>query len=415
MPRHKAFPPLPGVYLFKDANGQAIYVGKAKSLKNRLASYFQKNIESPKTRSLIDHYKTVEYIVTPSELEALLLEQKLIKKFKPKYNVQWRDDKRYPYLKLSINEDWPKLFLVRERENDGALYFGPYEAGSVRETIKLIGKLFLLRKCKASPLKKRKQPCLNFYMKRCLGPCTGTVSSEEYKNIVLAVAALLDGNLDETISNLEKEMQKAAKNEDFEKAAYIRNKINKIKKIHRTKPSWMPHIKAIKYEPALKELKKVLRLNKKPYRIEGFDVSNTQGAEIVASMVVFVRGELHKEDYRKFIIKTVTGPNDVASIYEVVYRRYAGTLKEKLPLPDLILIDGGKGQVESAYKAMKKAGAEIPLISLAKKEELIYSPGIEKPLKLPEVSEALKLLQRIRDESHRFAINFHRKRRGRFF
>jgi len=143
MPRHKAFPPLPGVYLFKDANGQAIYVGKAKSLKNRLASYFQKNIESPKTRSLIDHYKTVEYIVTPSELEALLLEQKLIKKFKPKYNVQWRDDKRYPYLKLSINEDWPKLFLVRERENDGALYFGPYEAGSVRETIKLIGKLFL--------------------------------------------------------------------------------------------------------------------------------------------------------------------------------------------------------------------------------------------------------------------------------
>ena len=407
------FPSLPGIYIFKDAESNVIYVGKAKSLKNRLASYFKKNIDSPKTESLISNYKTIEYIVTSSELEALLLEQKLIKKYKPKYNVQWKDDKRYPYLKLSISEDWPRLFLVRTKEDDGSLYFGPYEAGSVKETIKLVGKLFSFRKCKSSPLKIRKQPCLNFHIKKCLAPCVYKTSKETYKKIISAVVELLSGNLEKTIYNLEAEMKEASDRHDFEYAASIRDKIYKIKKITRAKPFWLSNSKATSYKPALNQLKQVLRLDKKPYRIEGFDVSNTQGTKTVASMVTFINGEPSKENYRKFTIKTIEGPNDVAAIYEVVYRRYAKTLKEKLPSPDLILIDGGKGQVNGAYNAMMKAELKIPLIGLAKKEELIFSPRKKTHLKLPETSAALKLLQRIRNEAHRFAISFHRSKRGK--
>ncbi len=409
---NKEFPSLPGVYLFKDDKGCVLYVGKAKSLKNRLASYFNRQVESPKTQSLLRKYASIDYIVTPSELEALLLENKLIKKYKPYYNIQWRDDKAYPYLKLSMNEKWPKLAMVRRKEDDGALYFGPYDSKSAKETLKLLTKLFPLRTCKESPMRMRKQPCLQFHIKRCLGPCVNGVTSKQYKEYCRAVADILSGNLSGAIDVLKREMEQMSSEQKFEQAARLRNRISGLKRVIEKKPSWRPVRREIKGETAVSELRDVLGLSLPPGRIEAFDVSNISGSEIVASMVAFENGEPLKEHYRKFIIRGVSGQNDVASINEAVYRRYTKSLKDKMPKPDLILIDGGITQVNAAQSALARARTEIPLVGLAKKEEIIVFPKGRKPLKLPVESEALKLLERVRDEAHRFAVSFHRKRRA---
>jgi len=189
------FPNLPGVYLFKDKAGRVIYVGKAKSLRERISSYFQKNLDSKKTEALLAAYKTIDFMVTPTELMALLLERQLIDKFKPRFNIMWRDDKQYPYLKLTLNEEWPRLILTRKKEKEGAVYFGPYESRSVRETIRLIKRLFPIRWCKESPLKKRQQPCLQYYLKHCWAPCVGNISREEYLNFCQAIISTLEGDI----------------------------------------------------------------------------------------------------------------------------------------------------------------------------------------------------------------------------
>ncbi|MEA3493332.1 MAG: excinuclease ABC subunit UvrC [Candidatus Margulisiibacteriota bacterium] len=408
--KFKSLPNKPGVYLFKDKNDLVIYVGKANALRKRVASYFRKH-DDIKTGILLERLYDIDYIVTGSEMDALVLEDQMIKRYKPRYNVAQRDDKAYPLLKLTVNEKWPRLLMVRKKVKDKALYFGRFRGGMVREVLKLIKRFFPVRWCRESPLKMREQPCLYYRIGSCSGPCIGKIGEEEYKSLVKAIALLLGGKTGNALIKLKDEMWRASKKQDYEKASYLRDRIKAFEK--------MMEGKALHKNPSprllseVKELQKALRLKKAPMRIEGFDISNISGTNPVGSMVTFYGGLPLKDEYRKFkIISTRERPDDVASIFEVVKRRYTGALSKKLSLPDLIMVDGGKGQVESGLKALREAGlSKIPIIGLAKKEEAIYRAGKNRPISLSKRSEALKLLQRIRDEAHRFAIAFHRQRR----
>jgi len=406
----KSLPNKPGVYLFKDKKGVILYVGKAKALRKRVASYFTKPPDV-KTGILLDRLADIDYVVAGSEMDALLLEDELIKKYKPRYNVALRDDKAYPLLKLTIKEKWPRLFLVRRKDPDGSLYFGRYQGGMVREVVRLVKRLFPIRWCKESPLKMRKQPCLYYRIGSCSGPCVGKISQPDYLALVQAIVALLEGRMEEAINKLQAEMKKASQNQNFEQAAQLRDRVKILQK--------MAEGKELRKSPAprrlseVAELKKALKLSKLPMRIEAFDVSNIQGKNIVGSMVAFYGGLPLKSDYRKFKIRSVADkPNDVAGIFELVRRRYTATLAGKLPQPDLIIVDGGKAQVSSAVRALKEAKLKAPIIGLAKKEETIFFPT-KKALKLSRNSAALKLLQRIRDEAHRFALTYHRAKRAK--
>lgn len=404
-----ALPNKPGVYLFKDTKGVIIYVGKAKSLRKRVASYFKLH-DDIKTQILVSKLADVEYIVTSSEDDALILENRLIKKYQPRYNISLKDDKTYPSLKLTIHEKWPRLLFVRKKINDGSLYFGPFPGGVAREAIRLIKKIFPIRWCKESPLKKREQPCLFYRIGNCSGPCVGKVSRQDYMSLVQGIVLLLKGKSDEALNKLKEEMAKASKSQDYERAAGLRDKIKILQKLF--EEHGLRKVPAPRKLSEVSELKKALKLKNPPMRIEAFDVSNISGSNIVGAMVVFYGGLPLRADYRRFKIKTVEEkPNDVAAIFEMVKRRYTLSLSKKLPLPDLVLIDGGQGQVNAAKKALKKAQLKnTPLIGLAKKEEIICL-GNGKELKLPKTSAALQLLQRARDEVHRFAIAFHRQKR----
>jgi len=402
----KNLPNKPGVYLFKDKNGVVLYVGKAKNLRKRVASYFSKSQEI-KTAILLSKVVNIDYIIAGSELDALILEEELIKKYKPRYNISLKDDKTYPYIKLTINEEWPRLLMVRKKQKDGALYFGKLRGGMVREVLRLAKRIFPIRWCKETPLKMRQQPCLYYHIGSCTGPCIGKINKKDYHALVESIILFLKGKMDKATTKLQQEMQKASDAQDYERAAYLRDRIKTLEKIIEGKK--------LKKEPAprkiveIKELKKVLKLKVDPMRIEVFDISNIQGSHIVASMVVFYGGLPLKNDYRRFQIRGVKGKaNDVASIKEVIQRRYSGKLSKQLDLPDLILIDGGKPQLSAAAQGLKK---KIPLISLAKKQEEIFTLNQKNSIKLTRQSDALKLLQRMRDEAHRFAITYHRLKR----
>ena len=407
-------PAKPGVYLFKGRSGEIIYVGKARVLRKRVASYFQKKGDL-KTSILVQKIRDIDYLVTASELDALILEDKLVKKYKPRYNIALKDDKAYPFLKLTINEKWPRLFLVRRKENDGALYFGRYQGGMVRAIIRLVKKLFPIRWCKESPLRRREQPCLYYRIGACSAPCVGNISADNYQQLVVGIKLLLEGKMDKAIDKLKSEMDKTAQAEDYERAAYFRDSIKLLAKMLEGKT-------ALAKPPAplglseLTELQKELKLPSFPMRIECFDISNIQGSNMVASMVVFLGGTPLRRDYRRFKIQSVAGkPNDVKAIYETVKRRYAGSLSAKMDKPDLVMVDGGAAQVSFAERALSEAKMKgTPLIGLAKKEETIYAPG-RQPSQLSRHSAALKLLQRIRDEAHRFAVTFHREKRKKAF
>jgi len=394
-------PNKPGVYLFKDRYSAVLYVGKAKNLKKRVASYFSKTPDI-KTSVLLDKTRQIDFIVTDSEIKALILENELIKKYKPRYNISLRDDKTYPYLKLTVNEEFPRLLITRKKIKDKALYFGRFPSGIAGEILRLAKKIFPIRWCKEAPLRKREQPCLYYRIGACQGPCVGQITKQEYARVVQGLSLFLKGNMGGAIENLEKEMQIASANQDYEKAAALRDRIKRLLKLREGK-EFKPRTIAETIE-----LKKVLGLKKDPMRIEAFDISNIQGSNIAASMVVFFGGLPLKKDYRKFKIKSVKGrPDDAASMAEVVARRFGH--KEKLP--DLILIDGGKPQLSSALKALKNCGLDLPVIALAKKQEEIFTAKSKVSLKLDPSSSALKLLQRIRDEAHRFAVAYHRLRR----
>jgi excinuclease ABC subunit C len=407
----KSLPAKPGVYLFKDKNGVVIYVGKAKSLRKRVSSYFKPNSDI-KTGILLDRLYDIDYIVAGSELDALILEDELVKKYKPRYNVALRDDKAYPFLKLTVNEEWPRLFLARRKEKDGAVYFGRYQGGMVRAVTRLIKKLFPIRWCRETPLKKREQPCLYYHIGSCAGPCVGNISKEDYRSLVQGIALLLQGKMDRAMEKLKSEMEKAAACQDFERARYFRDSLKLLEKMIEGKAD-LTKAPSPRGLAELTELQKELKLPGPPMRIEAFDISNIQGSNIVGSMVVFLGGLPLKNDYRRFRVRSVEGkPNDAQAVYEVVKRRYTKSLAGKMELPDLVMVDGGAAQVGSGRKALEEARLPgMPLIGLAKREEEIYLPGKRETVRLSRHSPGLQLLQRIRDEAHRFAVLYHRERR----
>jgi len=526
-----------GVYLFKGHGGEFLYVGKARSLRSRVRSYFQEaRVDSPRLDRLVDRVEDVEIVVTDTEREALVLENSLIKTHKPRFNVLLRDDKNHPYLKLTLEEGYPRLYIVRQPGGGGNVYSGPYVPASLaRKTANLVHRLFGIRNCKEKLDGKRPRPCLQYQIHRCIAPCVDTlVSLETYRKAAEDARLFLEGRNDDLIASLKSKMHEEAAGEKFEEAARLRDNVRMLEDLATRQkmagvrgdesdvfgfyregsqavlqvfsirsgkvvdrdsfllenidfhddaalveaslkqyyelgrflpstiqvPADFPYREAVAeqlsaqkesrveilvprrggkkrlvelvsknarlaYEldfreegrqavQRLEELQKVLELPYRPERIEGFDISNIQGSEVVASMVVFERGQPKRSDYRKFKIRSLEKgkPDDFAAMREVVMRRYRRLLEEGAELPDLVLIDGGKGQLGAALEGLQELGlSHLPTVSLAKKEEWIFRPGQSEPLMLDHHSPALQLLQRTRDEAHRFAVTFHRQQR----
>jgi excinuclease ABC subunit C len=528
-------PASPGVYIFKNAEGMKIYVGKALSLKNRVRSYFQESRSlDPKTEHLVAEIADLEYILVDNEVEALILESTLVKRNQPRYNVNLKDDKSFPYLKLTVNEPYPRIFITRRIKNDGALYFGPFlPASYARQTIRLINRYFKLRTCNLPIDGALPRPCLDYQMKRCLGPCVnGLCSKADYDRAVEDVKLLLSGKTDKLIRELERRMEQASEDLRYEVAAMYRDWIAMVRDISERQkmilegqddtdlfgycqegkqlamavfamrsgrmvgrrefywedllsfdPSeffsaalkqyylqdtftpkeilipadiddaealevWLSDRKASRVyirspkrglksglldlvmrnaqmsfetrfrimkprgEEILRPLQEVLGMASLPRRIETFDISHTQGADTVASMVVCENGEMKRSEYRKFKIESVKGPDDFASMREVVHRHYQNVLeKDDERMPDLVLVDGGKGQLSAAVEALSDLALEDQAVAaIAKKEEILFIHGREEPVLLPSESPILHLIQTMRDEAHRFAVSYHRRR-----
>lgn len=412
----------------RDNTGAIIYIGKARDLKKRVASYFltSRNHDS-KTLTMIGLIRHVDYVPTESEREALLLEQKLISEHKPTFNIMWRDDKSYPHLVLTMSEDYPRLYMTRTKKRSGDVYFGPYpNVSSVRMLLRWAWrkKLFPLRPCrldikegKPYPYEKVKH-CLYLHTGECPAPCLAKISSADYKKIAERARLFFQGRKEKIIDTLKKEMEKQSENEQFEEAAKTRDRIETLD--HMNQPVTFREMDESQLETrvresrAIQEIMKALDLKRPPQRIECFDISHMQGTEKVASMVSFNNGRPDKSQYRKYIIKTVTGIDDFRSMAEVVGRRYRRLKAEGKPFPDLVLIDGGKGQLSFALQAIQKeAITGLEVAAIAKAEEEIFRPGISTSFRLPEDSAGLLLLRHVRDEAHRFAITFHRLRRGK--
>lgn len=411
----------PGVYIMRNRTKEIIYIGKARDLSKRLPNYFRHTSLSSKLNILLSTVKHIDYILTSSEREALILENKLIKKYQPRYNVIWRDDKSYPRLKLTLSEPFPRLYLTRKIKDDGSRYYGPYvHVKEVKSLLRWIKDKFPLRSCKydLTPEKisegKFKQ-CLYYHIGQCAGPCIGKISMKDYRKIVEKVRLFLEGRYKELRDVWEREMWEASRRLEFEKCIRLRDGINYLdhmfEEITVNEISEKELEERIEISRALAELKRVLNLPKFPTRIEAFDVSNIFGNEATGSMVSFFQGLPDKQNYRRFNIKSVDEINDYAMIKEIIKRRYTRVLNEHKQLPDLVLIDGGKGHLSVAEETLRELKISLPIISIAKKEEKIYLPNEKASIKLPENSPALHLLQRIRNESHRFAISFHRLKR----
>lgn len=417
----KNMPSSPGVYLMKDYAGKIIYIGKAKNLKKRVASYFRSDVE-PKVVAITSSLRHIDYLLASSESEALIIERQLINQLQPYFNSMWRDDKSYPYLKLTLKEDFPRLFFTRKLIKDRSEYFGPYpHVFQIKKLIKWLQRMFKFRPCAINfaeqnlPKIEKVKSCLYYHTNRCPAPCLGKISSKEYKKQIRGLALFLRGKYRQLEKNWEKEMAEASRQMDYEKAAELRDRLTAIQSmdekvtVREIGPQDLP--RSLDYTAKLEELKNALGLSRWPIAIEGFDISNISGTEAVGSMVRFLNGRPDKDNYRKFKIKTVSGIDDFAMIKEVVYRRYKYLRDENISFPDLIFVDGGKGQLSAALEAVGSLKLKIPVVSLAKKEEEIFIPGSKNPLDLPRDSKALQLLQAIRDEAHRFAVSFHHLRR----
>jgi len=529
--RLKNVPQQPGVYLYRDKEGRVIYIGKARVLRSRMRSYFQSPAGMhPKVRAMMARVGDFDYIVTATEVEALILESNLIKAYQPRYNIDLRDDKSYPYLKITA-EEFPRLCIVREKKDKVSRYYGPYaEVGRLRETIKVITTIFPLRTCKSL---RNNRPCLNRDLGKCIAPCTGLVAVEEYQSLVEGIVSYLEGNGPQLVEQIALEMKVAAANLEFEKAARLRDQASALKVLgerqqvsldkaydldmvgmiggeqhklllvfklragkiiaketfwlrrvvdeaddevvefflkqyyadnpdvppeilvnllppdpeliqdwlkevhHRRCRLWKPErgekralvemvmenarllweermLDDSKNRRILEELARTLELEVIPQRIECFDVSHLGGEETVASMTVATMGRPDKKAYRRFKIRTEQN-NDVASLSEALRRRFQEARHNNpafLPEPDLLLIDGGLGQVNAARMVLDELGVEIPVLGLAKREESLFWPGRREPLRLPRRDEGLQMLQRLRDEAHRFAVQYNRQRRG---
>jgi len=532
-------PANPGVYLFKDDVGRIIYVGKATNLNNRVRSYFGASSGlSSKIQQLVLKVRELEFIITGSEQEALILECNLIKKYHPKYNVSLKDGKTFPYLKITVNEDWPGIYITRRFKNDGAKYFGPFaSAGSVRKTLRLIKKIFSFRSCIKTITGTDRRPCLDYYIHRCLGPCVGAVSKQEYHKVINQVILFLEGKQELVCRELKNKMRSAAQQSQFEKAALLRDQIQAIERViegqriavtlkgeqdiialaqdekqacveifsvrnnklvgrehfvmegtcgeepdqvmtnfvkqYYASVSFIPSLVLLQHPicemallsewlkqqkrnnvtiqvpqrgvkrklvnmvaenadkdllltmarranlelitSGLQELKDKLSLPRIPLRIEGYDISDIGGALAVGSMVVLEKGLPKSSLYRRFQVKMVTSANDYAMIQEILRRRFkrsAASGSSWAVMPDLIIIDGGKGHLNAALQVRQELGIDfIPMASLAKENEDVFVPGKSDPLDISNDSSALHILQRVRNEAHRFAISYHRKLR----
>ncbi|HEX5399965.1 MAG TPA: excinuclease ABC subunit UvrC [Verrucomicrobiae bacterium] len=411
-----SLPHKPGIYLMKDRFGTVIYVGKARDLRKRVSQYFHPSRRMGwdlKFNALVEAIADFDFHVVRSDPEAYLLEGRLIKEFHPRYNVSFRDDKRFLMLKVNLNDPIPNFNFARFKKDDGARYFGPFaNSGALRRTLALTRRQFNLRGCRAfTPGKNDYKHCLYAHLKYCTAPCVGNVTREQYLEQVSAACDFLEGQCREMQSQLEVEMKKAAAAHDFEKAAELRDLIRDLNETWKRTEKFerVPYTLPLSINPGsdLAELAKVLGLPKPPLRIEGFDISNISGTFAVASLVSFKNGRPDRANYRRFKIKTVEGQDDFASMAEVVKRRYSRSLRESKPLPDLILIDGGKGQLGMACAELGKLDlGKIPVIGLAKEFEEIYLPDKSEPLRLGLNHPAVKLLQRIRDECHRVANSY---------
>jgi excinuclease ABC subunit C len=528
-------PESPGVYLWKDAEGKVLYVGKAKRLRSRVRSYFASDHPaSPKTRGLVRNVRDLETIVVPTEAHALILEANLIKEYRPRFNIALKDDKNYPYIKVTVQEPYPRVFVTRRLQNDGARYFGPYtDVGRMRQALNVVKRIFTVRSCNYDmPREMPERACLDFAIKRCKAPCIGNQSLEDYRAMVDEVAVFLDGKTDEVVRRISARMEEAAERLDFERAGELRDALRHLQRMqeptvvleleggdrdvvgyardgddacvavmrirggkllardHRflenidgdadadVLAAFLAHsylggaeeraaelLVPFDFEdrPALEEslartrvlvpqrgsrrqlvdlaeqnarhlleeyrlssmeaeeraadpvyeLQRELGLRKVPRSLVCFDISHAQGTDTVASCVWFENARAKRAEYRKFKVETVEGIDDFASMREVVGRYFRRRLDEGRPLPDLVVIDGGKGQLNAAHDALDAAGlGEHPLISLAKREEEVFVYGRAEPLRIPRRSPALRLLQQARDEAHRFAVTFQRKRRA---
>ncbi len=393
----KELPNKPGVYLFKDINRQIIYVGKALSLKKRVNSYFRGKTENLKTRNLIKNLSYFEYILANSEAEALLYEAQLIKKHLPKYNILLKDDKAYPLLKLTVAELYPRLIVTRKEKNDGALYFGPYtDVSLLKEALQILRRRFPLRSCSRMP----KQPCLYYHLKQCLAPCKKGLDTALYSQTVSELILFLKGNHAKLIAKLRKRMKYFSEHKLYEEAAVVRDQIYALSKISKDQKSNV-------FLNITQDLKDKLRFKKLPLNIDAFDVSNIFGSHSVGAAVRFKDGLPQKCNYRRFKIKSVDGIDDYAMMREIVLRRYKN-INEKEVLPDLIIIDGGRGHLNAAQGALKILKLNITIISIAKEKEEIFFIDRPKALILPPHDKSLKFIQRLRDEAHRFAISYHR-------
>lgn len=523
----EGFPDRAGIYFFKNSKNEVIYIGKARSLRERVRTYFQPTPDL-KIHNILSETADIDFILTDSEKEAAFLENNFIQRYQPKFNLRLKDDKSFPYIRLTHKERYPGIYFSRKVEPDGSKYFGPFSpAQQARRTIHLVHKYFGIRGCQEPVPGKRKRPCLEYDLKLCTAPCVGTISEKDYRESVENALLFLEGKTEELVKILKQKMMDASNRQEFEQAAHWRDIIFTIEQIKERprlistslenmdifgfarakenvsfyvffmkkgkvtdsegiflkedekiqdaeilqsflikfyrKERQIPDKILLPFEPTerdqilnllsnkkrrkceisiplkgknkrlidlatrnaeiflqkkheefspLLEIKKILGLENLPIRIEGFDISNTGGQEAVGSLIVFEKSQPKKEEYRKYKIKTVEGPNDVASLEEVVRRRYSKILEQKTSLPDLILVDGGKGQLYAAKKALESLGlGNLPLVSLAKKEEIIFIPSKKEGLKIDRTSAMLKLFQYIRNEAHRFAISFHRQRR----
>lgn len=419
-------PHAPGVYLFRDAGGGVLYVGKAKDLARRAAQHFDPRRAEPKTREFLPLTRTVDYLLCASERDALLVEDKLIKRYQPFFNVAQRDEKTYPSLKLTIREDFPRLYWTRRRRRDGALYFGPYPKVSlVRGLVRWLfrSRIIPLRPCDyefstAKPLAQKKiQGCLYYHTRQCPAPCAGRISPSDYQAIARQAALFLKGQYSRLEKNLAAEMAKASAGMQYERAAEARDRLAGLRhmqeRVKARAVAGRELEERLAGSRAVTALQAALGLKRPPVHVEGVDISHLFGKQTVGSFVCASGGEPNRDHYRRFRVRTVAGIDDFATMREVVGRRLRGLKRAGSPLPDLLLIDGGKGQLAAALEAMEEAKVRVPAAGLAKREEELFLPGKSEPVVLDRADPALRLLQRLRDEAHRFAVTYHRLLHGK--
>lgn len=416
------FPTTPGVYLMKDAQGRVIYVGKAVNLRSRAGSYFTKAAEIElRTAKLIPEIADIDYIDADSEVDALLVEARLIKDIQPRFNAQLKDDKTFPYLQITTREDFPRVEFTRQPETSGVKLYGPFtNAGQLRGTIAVLQRIFRFRTCTLDIAENDERwrwfrPCLLASINQCTAPCNMRISKEDYREDIRRLRVFLDGGKASLMKELQSAMLLASKELKFEKAARIRDEIaslNSLSERGDLESHAQPEVFYIDPQKGLAGLKKVLKLAELPRRIEGVDIAHLQGSDTVASLVQFIDGLPFKPGYKRYKIQSVEGVDDFASMREVITRRFRRLSQEGESFPDLLLIDGGKGQLSAVMETFAVLNITPPItISLAKREEEIFVPGESEPLRLSRHAFSLRLLQYVRDEAHRFAQHYHHMRR----